>query len=564
MTSFVCKITQQGGNPPVWWRCHIPSGISFSSLSILLDLLLGLEGDGDFSFDVYRTARVWEPDINNPLKATWDKSAYDAAYTAVDHLLSAGKPVYYRRKDQNYQIKVESVEEPYQLSYPLVLKSRGGTDTLTLIKRLQDGILLEDRELVRPRSKAQMLAQAKKGVVRLPGISRDLIRREMYFQPSSSMLIRETSEKLYDLLQTMKQMSADGTAAGEKEPPERYSLLEILRFYDRPDLDEFAEKYGLPVHKKESKEDLANRLKEELLKPDILNRTFLSLKDEETEAFELLVQAGGMLRLEGEIRKKEKHYYALESVGYVFHTDQEILFAGTDVIEAYQKISTPEFHERRRKVSYLLQCLQRIVPYYYVILPVRKFSRIARRKKDPVIMAKEIEELLPQVADTLHDCVIRDGCIYTGQVSRDPKAMEAVRQMQQDKPYYIMTEEEIDEILQYGYPHRRRVYREFQDYLRREMIASEKTAEEATAEAHRLIALSYRVQSFFDMLKKYRMIPTKRQAEEIMKLYSSMVADTHTMYNRGYSPNEMGRIRGDDRMSHNIRLDNAQVEILPE
>ena len=564
MISYVCKITVMGSKPPVWWRCHIPAGISFSSLSILLDRLIGLEEDGDFSFEIRRTARVWEPTEQHQLGPAWHESAYDAAHTAVDLLFNLGKAVNYLRGNKVYQIKVESVEDSYPFNYPLVLKVRCDTDAYALMKRIQDGIRLEDKELKRPRNKAQMLAQAKNGVVRLPRVSRELVQNELYYKPSSAALIREIANQLYSLHNDLEKLRQDQDAELNQEPSEQYTLQEILRFYDREDLEEFGEKYGIPIRRKDSNEDIVNRLAEKMLNPDNLNHTFLSLTDDETAAFDLIVQAGGMLKLTGKLMEKEKHFYTLENTAYVFHTDRDILFAGTDVIEAYLKISTPEFHERRRKVSYLLRCLQMIVPYYYVILPVRKFARIARRKKDPVISAEEIPDLLPQVADTLHDCVIRDEMICTGQVIRDPQAMEAVRNMQKDKPYYIMTEDEIDEILRDGYPRSNRRYREFQEFLQKEMKTSEETAEKAAREAHRLIALSSHMQKFFDMLKTLGVIPTEAQAEKLMELYAPLVANTHTMYNRGYTPNDLRRIRGDEEPFRQIRMDNARIEVLPD
>ena len=557
MKAYLCKITLKDSKPPYWWRCNIPAGISFSALSILLDQLIGEETPGSFSFEVHDFARIWEPSAEMPLCASGYYSAYDAAHTPVDQLLPSGKPVNYLRNGQVYQIRVESIEEEYPFSYPMVLKSPRGTDTYALITKMQEGFILENREVKRPRNKESMLSQVKNGVLRIPTIPGLPEEGSPYCKESAFLMLRKIAGQVRAFLDDMERTMKDHSTGAEGSATEQYTLREILDFYKRDKLEEFAKTHDVQILKRETKEEAVGKIAGKLLNPDVLYRHFVSLTDDEMNAFEEVMNAGGTLKISPD---REDHYDALIDTAYVFYSTEDLIIVGTDVMDGYRKINNPEFHARRRKVSYLRQCLNTIVPMYYSMLPVRKFIRICRRTADPQIRAEEVQELLSFIPDSMHDCVIRDDTVYSGELIRDPDNMDYIRNIQKDKPYCIIKEDEIDEILHYGYPQGKRAYREFREYLLSELKVSADTAETVLRETHRRIALTYRIQKFYDMLKENGIIPTQKQAEEIMKIYMSLVANTRTVFNRGYTPDEMSRINGEQSV-RNIRLDDAKVVV---
>ncbi len=560
MKAYLCKITLKGSKPPFWYKCNIPEGISFSSLSIILDKLIGDETEGPFFFEIRQFAKIWEPDVYNPLYSpSFFCSAYDASHTAVDEFLSSGKLLNYSKAGKIFQISLEAVDDHYPFSYPFVVKGSRNTDVYSVIKKLQEEIFLQDRELKRPRGKAQMLAQAKNGIVRIPRIIDGSKENSPYFQASSSRIIRSIADSLRELLPEISHDDKDSMVA-EKKDQEPYTTRKILSFYQRNELEELAKMLGVLISKKSLKEDAARLLEETLLNHEFLYRHFISLTDQETAAFEAAMKAGGILKI---IDEQASDYQALIDTGYVFYSSDDYILVGTEVMEAYRGINTPEFHEKRKKVSYLRQCLEKIVPLYYSLLPIRKFTRICRRNNDPQIRAEEVPELLSLIPDSMHHCIIKDDAIWTNQLIEDPDALAYIKGVQKDKPYYIMRGEEIDEILQYGYPRNNKAYRRLKEYLLSEMKADPQVIETVLKKIHNLIALSHRVQKFFDTLVEYDIIPTQKQAEEIMNIYMDVVRQTHTMYNRGYTPLDIQRITGDTGY-RNICIDDAKITVRKE
>lgn len=554
MKTYLCKITLYGSKPPYWWRCHIPAGISFSALSILLDRLIGEETAEPFSFEVRQYARIWEPSTADPLYSTFFCSAYDAAHTAVDILLDTGKPVNYLQNGKTYQIRVESVNESYPLSYPLVLKSPRGTDVNMYIKKMQDGFRIEDRVMQRPKNREKMLLQARNGVLRIPRVQRTLGESAPYYMESSSLMLQKLGEELRSL---MGDVVLPREATSDEETEDQYTFLEILDFYHRDELEDIAKTHGIPLQKKESKSEVIGRIEKALMDSDMFYRHFVSLTDAETAAFEEIMNAGGFLKISPE---QEKHFSALIKASYAFYDTEDYILLGTDVMNAYRKISTPEFHILRKKVSYLRQILDIIVPDFYAMIPLRKFCRICRRVNDPQLSADEVPDLLSLIPDSMHFCVVRDDAVYTSQLIRDPDALTWIRSVHGDKPYYIIKEDEIDEILQYGYPRSKRAYRQFREYLLTEMKTPPDVVEEVLGKMHSMIARTYKIQEIFDMLNKHGIIPTKKQADELVKLYQDLVSNTRTMYNRGYTPAEMARIAPDEAY-RNIRIDDAKIAV---
>ena len=50
MKAYQVKITVKGSHPPIWRRCIIPAGITFSQLAVLLNEIMGWKGYHLFAF----------------------------------------------------------------------------------------------------------------------------------------------------------------------------------------------------------------------------------------------------------------------------------------------------------------------------------------------------------------------------------------------------------------------------------------------------------------------------------------------------------------------------------
>ena len=53
MKAYQVKITVKGSHPPIWRRCIIPAGITFSQLAVLFNEIMGWKGYHLFAFQFH-------------------------------------------------------------------------------------------------------------------------------------------------------------------------------------------------------------------------------------------------------------------------------------------------------------------------------------------------------------------------------------------------------------------------------------------------------------------------------------------------------------------------------
>ena len=105
-----------------------------------------------------------------------------------------------------------------------------------------------------------------------------------------------------------------------------------------------------------------------------------------------------------------------------------------------------------------------------------------------------------------------------------------------------MREQEIEELLEYGYPPKEASYRRFRDYLFKTFGKKPKDADEIIRHLHDAMAFSYRVEKYYEILSSYGIKPTLAQVKEVQPLLQDMSNNTPTFFNRGYTPKRMGEI----------------------
>ena len=116
MQGYLLKVLRKDSRPPVWWRCYISAGISFSSLSLILDALTGQNDTEAFSFMFLRIARVYEPDEKRPLKADYYHDAADASGVFLPEYFDCVKSFSYTNGKTEYRIEIEKDIPDYPFS----------------------------------------------------------------------------------------------------------------------------------------------------------------------------------------------------------------------------------------------------------------------------------------------------------------------------------------------------------------------------------------------------------------------------------------------------------------
>ena len=521
MKAYQCKVSIKDSKPLVWWRVFIPAGISFSALSLLLEELTGEElGDG-FSFEIYRDSRAWELSESQPLGANYYYDAYSAAHTPISTLFEKGRPLYVRGADKPLKIEVEKQDGAYPLSYPLLVRMRADMDVQELFGRLKSRFVVVE-ETGPALRRTEFLNLAKDGALTLHCIESAPIRGETY-QPSGSSVLLELSSRLRTSI--------------EESLKQPWRMRSLLLKYSGNDLQDLAQEYGIPDIEKKERETLADELCSLLLKPEAVREAFLILPDDEIRAFEAAIAEEGPHRL----REEEEHLFdTLIDKGYVFMDEPGTMISiPVELPVLYRLIETPEFNKTRRQLDWIIRCMNDIVPPYYAIMPMQKFCRLCRRAGDPQIRPEEVPALLRELPAGITECVVRDDEICSENLAEDRETYDYVVAVQGDKPWHIMRENEISELLTYGYPPHDPSYQSFKAYLQNHFRLDGKQIEKITRKIHLLSAYNHKMQDFFKVLDSFHLKLTRRQTEEMSKLFQNVMNNTPTFYNRGFAPAQM-------------------------
>ena len=261
------------------------------------------------------------------------------------------------------------------------------------------------------------------------------------------------------------------------------------------------------------------------------------LTDEEIRAFEAAAAEEAPHRLSEE---EEDLFDKLIGNSYVFvDEDWTTINIPAELPALYRAINTPEFDKKRRQLNWIIRCMNDIVPPYYALIPIQKFCRLCRRTGDPQILPEEIPALLRELPAGLTECVVRDDEICSEDLAEDRETYDYVVSVHGDKPWRIMRENEITELLTYGYPPHDPSYRSFKAYLQKNFRLNSREIETITKQIHLLSAYCHKLQDFFNVLDSFHIKLTRRQAEEISKLFQTVINNTPTFYNRGFAPIQM-------------------------
>lgn len=128
MKAFQLKIMIKNSKPPIWRRVIVPTGITFSQLSIILNKVMGWCGYHQFEFEFSHLELCLMEDIE---EFAFGFALYDyqeASTTYISEYLEENQwftYTYDMGDNWEHRVTVEKVITDYAWNYPMVLKYKG-------------------------------------------------------------------------------------------------------------------------------------------------------------------------------------------------------------------------------------------------------------------------------------------------------------------------------------------------------------------------------------------------------------------------------------------------------
>ena len=493
MKAFQLKVMIKNSKPPVWRRVVVPEEILFSQLSLIFNKIMGWGGASDFemifpSLDVCLLNGVDEREGKDTSFVYLEASAtYISAYMEEDDWFTY---VCEHGGKKSHRVTIEKVLEDYEYRYPQVVKYAGSC-------------FAENED-----------------IYDLDRVNEEL--KGTYFcaeEMDEEQLRHQKIAQSVQMIEYWNQRVASCT------------LEMIFQDFEKKDLLEIAERKGIKGVSGCSRKDLAKKIAAYMLQSQVLEKYFLCLQDEQIAEFELAAKQGGLYRSE-----KSEYLIDLYEASYIGMLVDGRTRIPKEVYELYLSINSPEFHERRKKMNYLLACL-RVSGVLYGITPIRIFLNMLNQCPGFVVTKEELVREIQNIPAEYLDYIIVGDSIYHTELYPNDKG---ILRAQENKEYYIPTIAEINDFSIHGYFSNCPQTIKFKRYLEKELEISREQAEAAVRTIQRRICSNCELEEIADVLNDLGIIVLEEwERKELAKQIHHLCNETRMLLNRGFTPNEV-------------------------
>lgn len=319
--------------------------------------------------------------------------------------------------------------------------------------------------------------------------------------------------------------------------PEGIMLKHILRMYDKESLLNYARDLEIKRTSGLKKDELAEKIANELLMPTVMRRRIAVLSPE----CRILLERAMREPLIPTPEEMDDALFLHES-DYAFLNKREQLDVPVDVKIAYEKINTPEFRKYARKMSWLSQCLN-FGEAFYGVFDKDVLRKIYNVRKGYHISEEQLEKMCNEFPDDMTECHMEEGQRFiVAEYLAYRDRYKDLLDIQAGKDFYIPNAQEVLDYARNLYLSQEPAYQNFREFLQHEIGM---TYDEADAEALEIwdkiqfdIDFTEIVQYIIDV---YEDLLDDTKIEEIIQLLQEVNNNTRMQIHRGHTPNEMMR-----------------------
>ena len=319
--------------------------------------------------------------------------------------------------------------------------------------------------------------------------------------------------------------------------PDGIMLKYILRMYDKESLLNYARDLEIKRTSGLKKDELAEKIANELLMPTVMRRRIAVLSPECRILLERAMREAFIPTPE----EMDDALFLHES-DYAFLNKREQLDVPVDVKIAYEKINTPEFRKYARKMSWLSQCLN-FGEVFYGVFDKDVLRKIYNVRKGYHISEEQLEKMCNEFPDDMTECHMEEGQRFiVAEYLAYRDRYKDLLDIQAGKDFYIPNAQEVLDYARNLYLSQEPAYQNFREFLHHEIGM---TYDEADAEALETwdkiqfdIDFTEIVQYIIDV---YEDLLDGTKIEKIIQLLQEVNNNTRMRIHRGHTPNEMMR-----------------------
>ena len=529
--AYQIKIILKNSKPPVWRRCLIPAGITFSQLAMILEDIVESERCAGYEYEFYQAGvRVREWKEGERQAATYYYDFQCASDTFIDSLADKEAWFTFRPEDgRQYRAEIEK-RLSEAVSHPVIIKEKTGLqecgwrDAGTVNRELEQRYPIHYGE---PdyRTFEELREDVEHSNRGLTGACRPKDKTDRN-NPSGKTVMRAFADIIMQ------------RHINEQEEKSRYpSIKEFLLEETKDTLQEMAEDLHLTRYKSLDKNSLAEKIRDEILKPEVMAKRMLLLSDAEIREFEKAVaKENGYYPDRNEMENLEKLY----NLTYVMLYSDDYAEVPREAAEIYRTINTPAYQEERRGTYWLYHCLM-MVDLLYACAPAAIVCRMMKKCLDRKVERAELESLWANIPDELKPCILLDDKVIVKEALKDNVYLR-IEASQGDKKFYIPSSDEIVEYTENGYPVSDPYYSRLKTFFIEELDRDLDKAEEYMPAIWNRVSMENSLADIMEMLGEQGIVfPSEKSMRKFVSLMTDVNNHTRMLSNRGWMPNEMLR-----------------------
>lgn len=319
--------------------------------------------------------------------------------------------------------------------------------------------------------------------------------------------------------------------------PEGIMLKHVLRMYDKESLLNYARDLEIRRTSGLKKDELADKIANELLIPTVMRRRIAVLSPECRALLEHAINEPFVPASE-----EMEDALVLHESDYAFLNKQDQLDVPVDVKKAYEKLNTPEFRKYARKMSWLAQCLD-FGEAFYGVFDKDVLRKMYNVRKGFHISEEELEKLCNEFPADMTECHLEEGqrFIVAEYLAYDDRYKELL-DIQAGKDFYIPNAQEVLDYARNLYLSQEPAYQNFREFLQYEIGMIYEDADDVALDIWDKIQfdmdftdiIQYLMDNYEDSLDDIKM-------EQFVQLLQELNNNTRMQMHRGHTPNEMMR-----------------------
>lgn len=317
--------------------------------------------------------------------------------------------------------------------------------------------------------------------------------------------------------------------------PEGIMLNHIMRMYDKESLLNYARDLEIKRTSGLKKDELAEKIANELLMPSVMRRRIAALSPECRTLLERAMREPFVPTSE-----EMEDALCLHESDYAFLNKRNQLDVPVDVKKAYENLNTPEFRKYARKMSWLSQCLD-FGETFYGVFDKDVLREIYNVRKGFHISEDELEKLCNEFPADMTECYLEEGqkLIIAEYLTYDDRYKDLL-DIQAGKEFYIPNEQEILDYARNFYLSQEPAYQNFREFLQREIGMTYEDADDVALDIWDKIQFDM---DFTDIIRylmdDYEDFLDDIKIEQFIQLIQKLNNNTRMQIHRGHTPNEM-------------------------